>query len=106
MTTRKSQSKHWQSDKTLKIVESYWTSPPARKRSQWFVEQLKNYSFGSIFEVGFFAGRNLKYITEEFPTATIAGLEINPKATKFAKDKLPNANLLCMDFHFQKAHGW
>lgn len=98
MTLVKTQAKYW-ADKDLKSIQSYWDSPPATLRSKWFVEQLKNYKFNSIFEIGFYAGRNLAYVQHTFPLINIGGLEINKKATDFAKTKLPKANLLCMDLH-------
>ena len=98
MTDKKTQAKHW-AGKDQRIIKSYWDSPPATVRSKWFVEQLKNYEFDSIFEIGFFAGRNLKYISEAFPDASVGGLEVNPKAVRFAREKLPNCNLLHFDLH-------
>jgi len=98
MITKETQARHW-AGKDQKIIQSYWDSPPATKRSKWFVEQLRHYHFDTIFEVGFFAGRNLRYISEAFPDAKVGGLEINPKAVKFAQDKLPDAELFCMDLH-------
>lgn len=99
MITKDTQSKHW-ANKDQKIIQSYWDSPPAIKRSEFFVEQLKNYSFNSIFEVGFFSGRNLYYIKEAFPNIKIAGLEINPKAVRYAREKLDlNEELLCMNLY-------
>lgn len=98
MTLIKTQSKHW-AEKSSNIIQSYWDSPPATLRSKWFVEELKQYQFNSIFEIGFFSGRNLKYIKEAFPSTSVHGLEINKKAVDFAKMKLPNTDLLCMDLH-------
>lgn len=92
------QSKHWK-NKSMQVIESYWTSPPATLRSKWFVELLKGYQFDSIFEVGFFSGRNLKYIKEAFPSVYVGGLEINPKAVKYAKGKLGINNLMCGNLH-------
>jgi SAM-dependent methyltransferase len=98
MATKESQSQHW-AEKKRNVIQSYWDSPPATKRSKWFVEQLKNYEFDSIFEVGFFAGRNLRYIGEAFPDIAIGGIEINPRAAKFAKEKLAQPNLICGNLH-------
>lgn len=98
MVTKEQQTKHWAS-KDLRIIQSYWDSPPATKRSKWLVEQLRGYDFDSIFEVGFFAGRNLRYIAEAFSQATVGGLEVNPKAVKFAQGKLPEADLYHKDLH-------
>lgn len=95
---RREQSKHWAS-KRLPAIESYWESPPGTKRSKWFCERLKEYQFDSIFEIGFFSGRNLKYIKDCFPSVSVGGLEINPRAVKFAKKKLNNMDLKCMDLH-------
>lgn len=98
MVLIKSQANYWAS-KDLGAIQSYWDSPPATARSKWFVEQLKNYQFNSIFEIGYFSGRNLKYIGEAFPETSINGLEINKKAVDFAKVRLPKANLLNMNLH-------
>ncbi len=92
------QTEHW-AGKDLKIIQSYWESPPATLRSKWFVSQIKKLQFNSIFEIGYFSGRNLKYVSEEFPKVSINGLEVNKKAVKFAQEKLPKANLLHMDLH-------
>lgn len=97
---RASQSDHWKKDKNLNTIESYLSSPPAIERSKWFAEQLAPYEFDSIFEVGVFAGRNIKYIKESFPSVHTAGLEINPKAVRFAREKVGmGKELLCMDAH-------
>lgn len=98
MVTKLTQSNHWATKKN-NVIQSYWDSPPATKRSKWFVNQLNKYKFDHIFEVGFFSGRNLKYIGESFPDVKISGLEINKGAVKFAKERLPKANLLHMDLH-------
>lgn len=98
MITKDIQSNHWKK-KNIKIVESYWVSPPATKRSLWFCDQLKNYKFNSIFEVGFFSGRNLHYINKTFKNIKIAGLEINPEAVRFAKSKINSNELYEMDLH-------
>lgn len=99
MSLRKSQSDHWRG-KSEQIITSYFDSPPATKRSKFFVELLHGYRFDSIFEVGYFASRNLFYIKEAFPKAHISGLEINPKAVRFARKKLNlDKELLCMDLH-------
>jgi len=105
MINKESQSKHWAS-KDVNIIQSYWDSPPATKRSKWFAEQLSQYKFTSIFEVGFFAGRNLRYIKDGFPKVTVSGLEINVKAARFAREKLGmNANdLRCADLHDVDRH--
>lgn len=98
MVDKNTQVKHW-AGKDLKIVQSYWDSPPAIKRSKWFAEQLKNYEFDSIFEVGMFAGRNLRYIGEAFPNVQLHGIDVNPKAVKFAQQKLPKAEIFQTDLH-------
>ena len=97
MIAKDFQTNHWKGKK-LNVVESYWTSPPATRRSLWFCEQLKQFDFDSIFEVGFFSGRNLHYINKSF-NAKIAGLEVNPKAVGFAREKLNSTELYEMDLH-------
>ena len=98
MGIAKIQADHWAS-KDLNVIQSYWDSPPATLRSKWFVEQLKKYQFNSVFEIGYFSGRNLRYIEEAFPESSINGLEVNKKAVGFAKVRLPKADLLHMDLH-------
>jgi len=98
MGLKETQAHHW-AKKDLKIIQSYWDSPPATKRSLWFVEQLKQFEFSSIFEVGFFAGRNLRYIKETFPTKQLAGIEVNKAAVAFAKEKLGLPELAHLDLH-------
>lgn len=99
MSLRKSQADHWKG-KSKEIIVSYFESPPAIKRSLWFVEQLKNYDFDSIFEVGYFASRNLFYLQQAFPDVKISGLEINPSAVRYARIKMNmDKELLCMDLH-------
>lgn len=93
MIDKNYQTNHWKS-KDKKIVQSYWESPPATKRSLWLCEQLKQYDFSSIFECGFFSGRNLRYICDHFPNKEVSGLEINKVAIDFAKQKLPKLNLI------------
>jgi hypothetical protein len=96
--TKKTQAAHWAS-KDLNVINSYWTSPPATKRSLWFVDQLRQYEFESIFEVGYFSGRNIKYLHDVFDSVYISGLEINKKAVRFARQKLPDLELLSMNLH-------
>jgi cyclopropane fatty-acyl-phospholipid synthase-like methyltransferase len=98
MVLVKMQSQHW-ANKDLNTIQSYWDSPAAIIRSKWFAEQLKSCQFNSIFEIGFFSGRNLKHVEEVLPEVSINGLEINKKAVEFAKARLPKANLLHMDLH-------
>ena len=98
MVLAKMQADHW-AKKDLNTIQSYWDSPPANIRRKWFVEQLKRYQFSSVFEIGYFSGRNLKHISEAFGDVSLAGLEINKKAVSFAKARLPDADLLNMDLH-------
>jgi len=98
MSLKESQSKHW-AKKDMRIIQSYWDSPPATMRSKWFVDKLKGYDFDSIMEIGFFAGRNLRYIKEAFSSVKISGFEINPKAVKFAKAKLGISDLWEKNLH-------
>jgi SAM-dependent methyltransferase len=98
--TRKTQSDHWKNNKSSNISEAYFISPPGIERSKFFVRQLENYSFDSIFEVGCMSGRNLFYIQKAFPDTKISGLDINSKAIKYARNKLNlNKELLCMNLH-------
>lgn len=96
MFSKNKQAKYW-SGKEIPQIEAYWSSPPGIKRSQFFVEQLKDYTFDSIFEVGYFSGRNLKYIQKAFPNVKIDGLELNAKAAKFARKHLNLPHLKCMN---------
>ncbi len=94
------QTKYWH-DKTLAQIESYWTSPPANKRSKWFAEFLQPYAINceTIMEVGFFSGRNLHWIQEAYDHLTILGIDINPLAVEYAKAKLDCASLYHWDLH-------
>lgn len=96
--TNKLQSKYWKS-KNLRQVESYWSSGPANLRSNWFANQLKNYKFESIFEIGTFSGRNLKHIGDMFDNVKLGGLDVSPVAIEFAKNKLPKADFFCKDLY-------
>lgn len=98
MSITKTQAKYWAS-KDLRAIQSYWDGHIGILRSKWLVEQMKSMEFSSVFEIGYFAGRNLKYITDAFPQSSVNGLEINKTAFQFAKEKLPKANLLNMDLH-------
>jgi len=104
-----------QSEKQLKVwagqsasrVESYWNYPSCIKRSEWFSRQLEQYEFSSIFEVGVFSGRNLKYIADVFTKVRIGGIDVNAEAIKFAKDKLPAAELdLCSVYDVDTDDKW
>jgi trans-aconitate methyltransferase len=98
MSLVKEQTKYW-ATRDLGTIHAYWESTPAILRGKWFAEQLKNLQFDSVFEVGFFSGRNLKCIQEIFPDAALNGLEVNRRAVDFAKIKIPTANLLHQDLH-------
>ena len=98
MITKESQAKHW-AEKDIRTIQSYWDSPPATLRSKWFAKQLKSYNFFSIYETGFFSGRNLRYIYEEFPNIKVGGLDVNKKAVEFAKQRMPYADLHHMNLH-------
>jgi SAM-dependent methyltransferase len=50
-------------------------------------------------EVGSFAGRNLFYLQQAFPKVSLIGLEINPTAVKYAREKVPNASFVESDLH-------
>lgn len=96
--TREKQSEHWGSKSTPQI-QSYWDSPPASARSEWFADILQNYDFDSVFEIGMFSGRNLKYIEDRFSKVSLGGLDINKKAVQFAKNKLPAASFFQSDLY-------
>lgn len=98
MITKTSQSKYWKA-KSNKQIESYWTSDKATLRSIWFAECLKKYSFDSVFEIGVFSGRNIKYIKDIFPGIKAGGLDVNSKAIQFTKEKMPDLELFCIDLY-------
>ena len=54
---KKSQARYWK-DQGANKIKAYWSQERAINRSKWFVEQIKNYEFDSIYEVGFFSGRS------------------------------------------------
>lgn len=96
--TRETQAEYWK-NKTVRDVGAYWDSDPGNNRSVWFAEYLKQYDFSSVFEIGFFSGRNLWHIQRMFPKVTIAGLEVNRCACNFAKEKLQTARLYNLDVY-------
>jgi SAM-dependent methyltransferase len=95
---KNTQAAHWKG-KSYQIVDSYFTSPPATKRSLWLCDQLKAMEFKSVLEVGSFAGRNLFYLQQAFPNAELTGLEINPTAVRYAREKVPKASFVESDLH-------
>jgi trans-aconitate methyltransferase len=86
------QGKLW-ADQTTEKISAYWEYPNFAKRAKWLAEQLKQYKFESIFEVGLFSGRNLKIMKDAFPKIKIGGIDINETAIKLAKEKIPEAYL-------------
>lgn len=98
MVDKNTQAQHWK-NKSYQIVDSYFTSPPAIKRSKWLCEQLKGLEFKSVLEIGSFAGRNLYYLHQTFPDVTMSGLEINPMAVKYAREKVPGVSFIESDLH-------
>ena len=91
---RETQQKLWASQSDA-VIKEYWDfSGELGLRTEWFAKQLHNYDFNSIYEVGMFSGRNLYKIQSEFSNVKIGGCDINDDAIKFAKDKLPNAEIL------------
>lgn len=91
---RETQQKLWASQSDA-VVKEYWDfSGEVGLRTDWFVKQLHDYDFSSIYEVGMFSGRNLYKIQNEFPDVKVGGCDINDEAIRFAKDKLPNAEIL------------
>lgn len=106
MYQRDKQGKIW-ADQTIDRVSAYWSYPNFTKRAKWLAEQLKQYKFGSVFEVGLFSGRNLKIIKEAFPKIKIGGIDINGTAINFAKEKLPDAELsTCSIYDMDTSNKW
>jgi hypothetical protein len=75
--------------KRNELLNTYWNDTNLIERSKWFAKELKKYEFSSIFEVGMYNGRNLKYIHDEFPDVKLGGLDVNEAALDFAKEVLP-----------------
>ncbi|MFA5023399.1 MAG: methyltransferase domain-containing protein [Patescibacteria group bacterium] len=98
MISNELQTKFWSTVK-MDTINAYWISPPATKRSLWFCDVLKNYDFDSVMEIGFLSGRNLKYIKDVFPIVSISGIEVNHLAVEFARNKLPECDLVELDLH-------
>jgi SAM-dependent methyltransferase len=92
MSTKHQNTDYWKAI-SVKKIEEYWNSPLANARSSWFCEQLKQFSFDSIFECGYLSGRNLDYIRQAFPDVRISGLEINPDAIEYAKEKTKDKDI-------------
>jgi len=72
------------------MVQRYWNHPEYINRSKEFAQRLKKYQFSSVYEVGMCNGRNLKYISDEFPEIKIGGCDVNKVALEFAKNNIPN----------------
>ena len=79
--------------KNCKKINKYANSKIGIKRSKWFVKYIEDIQFSSVFEVGCFTGRNLKYISLAFPDVKIGGLDINKEGIEFARNLLPKATL-------------
>lgn len=76
-------------------LDKYWTSEIANLRSKWFVEQIGSLDFDSIFEVGVFSGRNLRYIQDRFPNAKVGGVDVSEQIVEYASEKVPEAKIEC-----------
>lgn len=74
-------------------LEKYWNI--AIDRSEYIADFVAKYNCSSIFEVGFFSGRNLYYIQKKIPDIKLGGLDINKYATAYAEKKIKNAELEC-----------
>lgn len=100
MGLREMQTDHWRGQKNVNISAAYFNSPPGIQRSQWFVNQLQAYTFDSIFEVGCMSGRNIFHIQRSYPNVRVGGLDVNPRAIRYAREKLNlDKELMCMDLH-------
>lgn len=88
MSLREKEEVIW-SSKGMQSVSQYISSPAGNKRSKWFANQLKQYQFSSIYEVGVFGGRNLSRILYNFPKVTVGGLDINKIGIDVAKERIP-----------------
>jgi SAM-dependent methyltransferase len=76
------------------------------KRSMWFVNQIEELNVSSIFEVGCFVGRNLKYINQAYPEIKLGGLDINAESLEYARKEVPNAKLQHMSVYDMDDECW
>lgn len=85
----------WSTHKT--DWEAYWAGRglPHRSVLLQFCQSLK--PFGSVLEIGSGAGTNLSLIHDEFPWATLEGVDMHPEAVAFAREHLPDATIVLGD---------
>ena len=61
-------------------------------RRQYLAEKIVSTKPKSVLEIGCFGGYNLRHINRLDPTIELTGFDINKKALKYAKEKLPSIN--------------
>ena len=79
-------STNWNSywtNRKLNWGQAYWT--PGHPHRQIFVDMLRTSPPKHILEIGCGAGANLFLLKKAFPSALIAGCDINPEAIETAK---------------------
>ncbi len=99
-----SHSLYWQYVPNKDTLDKYWKA--AIPRSKYLVERLKDIDFNSIYEVGFFSGRNLHYIRRQFPDVRIGGADICRAARGYASRKVEGAELEILDVEKLRGEKW
>ena len=90
-TSTKKNEKYWK-DRKVDWKQAYWN--PEHPHRDMIIEELKRFSFKSIFEMGCACGANLYRIHQEFPWAEFGGMDANADAITLAKQMLPRAQIL------------
>jgi len=101
---KESHKLHWQNKPGKFSLDKYWKT--AIPRSKYLVKRLKEINFDGIYEVGFFSGRNLYYIREEFPDVKIGGADICKPAPEYARKKVKNVELELLDIENLSGKKW
>jgi len=79
--------KMWWKNKAITSINKNWSSD-ITKRDKYLIEKLKEIKFESIYEIGYFSGRGLYYIKEQFPDIRVSGTDICIEAKEYAEKKL------------------
>lgn len=101
---RETHDLYWKNAPKKQMLDKYWGI--AISRSRYLVSRLKDINFDSIYEIGYFSGRNLYYIREEFPNIRIGGADICVVAKKYANSKVNNVELETTDINSLNGEKW
>jgi len=89
--------------KRNELIDVYWNDEDLIRHSKRLASRLSRYDFSSVYEIGLYCGRNLKYIHDRFPEVKIGGCDVNRSALNYARENLPpntvleNIDVLNMD---------